>query len=290
MVPDLLGRAQGYFISAGGGLSRERRKQLEEILKQSRNRGVNLLERNEAGALLYPELVQALRRVGVPHSELRRFKYKNLVALGFRLEEPGDQRVWDTTPVPAEQMRAVIVFVVDESASMGHEDLKHVEETMWNAKAALSATYDEVELRIISFAHQGQVARRTWEEFGRNRFYGGTWYTGGLEEAERLLEEYPYEQWNRYLYVFGDGQAFGADLDSMETIFKRLYPTTQSMGFGFMLNGMDSAFADQINTVQMSKRLELDLPWFRYVTMNDYSTDGAIKALKKLFFVEPKDE
>jgi uncharacterized sporulation protein YeaH/YhbH (DUF444 family) len=111
-------------------------------------------------------------------------------------------RSWKTVKKP--QSNAVIVYMMDVSGSMGHEQKELVRlEAFW-IDAWLRRNYEGIDSRYIVHDVNAQEVDR--ETFFRIREDGGTKISSAFRACRALLEaKYPAEEWNTYLFHFSDG-------------------------------------------------------------------------------------
>lgn len=107
------------------------------------------------------------------------------------------------------EKNAVIIFIRDVSGSMTENKRELVERVFTPLDWYLTGKYDEAKFHYI--AHDS-----TAEEVDRNEFFGmksagGTKISSAYELAQNILEEYPFSEWNRYVFASGDGENFQQD-------------------------------------------------------------------------------
>jgi len=111
-------------------------------------------------------------------------------------------RSWKTIKKP--QSNAVIVYMMDVSGSMGHEQKELVRlEAFW-IDAWLRRNYEGIESRyIVHDVHAKEVDRET---FFHLREDGGTKISSAFKCCKELLDRhYAPDEWNIYLFHFSDG-------------------------------------------------------------------------------------
>jgi len=104
---------------------------------------------------------------------------------------------------------AVIVNIRDVSGSMREDKRELVERTFVPMDWYLQGKYDNAE--FIYIAHDADAWEVDREEFFGIRSGGGTKISSAYEMAEHLLEEYPWSDWNRYVFAAGDSENSGND-------------------------------------------------------------------------------
>jgi uncharacterized sporulation protein YeaH/YhbH (DUF444 family) len=128
--------------------------------------------------------------------------------------ERADKRYRSWKPVKKPQSNAAIVYMMDVSGSMGHEQKELVRlEAFW-IDAWLRRNYDGIESRyIVHDVHAKEVDRET---FFHLREDGGTKISSAFRCARDLLDKhYPVDEWNVYLFHFSDGDN-SSESDSRE--------------------------------------------------------------------------
>jgi hypothetical protein len=117
-------------------------------------------------------------------------------------------------PVKKPDSNAVIVYMMDVSGSMGHEQKELVRlEAFW-IDAWLRRNYDGIESRyIVHDVHAKEVDRET---FFHIREDGGTKISSAFKCCRDLLDNhYSPDEWNTYLFHFSDGDN-SSESDSRE--------------------------------------------------------------------------
>lgn len=117
-------------------------------------------------------------------------------------------------PVKKPHSNAVIVYMMDVSGSMGHEQKELVRlEAFW-IETWLRRNFDGIDSRyIVHDVRAGEVDRET---FFRLREDGGTKISSAFKLCKELLDRhYPTDEWNIYLFHFSDGDN-SSESDSRE--------------------------------------------------------------------------
>ncbi len=140
-------------------------------------------------------------------------------------------RAWKRVPEPV--ARAVIVYMMDVSGSMGDEQKQIVRiESFW-IDTWLQRHYPGLETRfIIHDASAREVDRHT---FFHTRESGGTMISSAYKLAAEILErDYPQDEWNVYLFHFSDGDNWSVDdtLGCVQLMRSRLLPRANLFGYG----------------------------------------------------------
>lgn len=128
--------------------------------------------------------------------------------------ERRDKQYRSWKPIKKPQSNAVIVYMMDVSGSMGHEQKELVRlEAFW-IDAWLRRNYDGIDSRyIVHDVHAKEVDRET---FFHLREDGGTKISSAFKCCKDVLDRhYDPGQWNIYLFHFSDGDN-SSESDSRE--------------------------------------------------------------------------
>ena len=159
-------------------------------------------------------------------------------------------------PVKKPQSNAVIVYMMDVSGSMGHEQKELVRlEAFW-IDAWLRRNYEGIESRyIVHDVHAQEVDRET---FFHLREDGGTKISSAFKCARDLLDRhYNPQEWNIYLFHFSDGDN-SSESDSRECckmLREVLLPLSNQFGYCQVASAYGSGnfinvLRDQLNDVE----------------------------------------
>ncbi|MBK8915904.1 MAG: DUF444 family protein [Phycisphaerales bacterium] len=162
-------------------------------------------------------------------------------------------------PVRMPHSNAVIVYMMDVSGSMGHEQKELVRlEAFW-IDAWLRRNYDGIESRYI--VHDVNAKEVDRETFFRLREDGGTKISSAFRTCRELLDRrYDPSEWNIYLFHFSDGDN-SSESDSRECcrmLRERLLPDCNQFGYcqvasaygsGNFINVLREHLADAPNMV-----------------------------------------
>jgi uncharacterized sporulation protein YeaH/YhbH (DUF444 family) len=118
--------------------------------------------------------------------------------------ERSDKQYRSWKPVKKPQSNAVIVYMMDVSGSMGHEQKELVRlEAFW-IDAWLRRNYEGIDSRYIVHDVNAQEVDR--ETFFHVREDGGTKISSAFKVCKDLLDRhYDPNEWNIYLFHFSDG-------------------------------------------------------------------------------------
>ena len=135
-------------------------------------------------------------------------------------------------PVRKPQSNAVIVYMMDVSGSMGHEQKELVRlEAFW-IDAWLRRNYEGIESRYI--VHDVNAKEVDRELFFHLREDGGTKISSAFRCCKDLLDKhYASDEWNIYLFHFSDGDN-SSEADSREccqVLKDHLLPRSNQFGY-----------------------------------------------------------
>lgn len=136
------------------------------------------------------------------------------------MPRPDDERYKRPEIQEEYEKNAVIINVRDVSGSMKEKKRELVERTFKPMDWYLQGKYDNAE--FIYIAHDSDA----WE-VERNEFFGiksggGTKISSAYELAEELLEEYPWENWNRYVFAAGDSENRSDDTEKVISMMEEM--------------------------------------------------------------------
>jgi len=125
------------------------------------------------------------------------------------------------------EKNVVVVNIRDVSGSMRKQKRELVERTFVPLDWYLTGKYEAAE--FVYIAHNAEAWEVQREEFFRLKSGGGTQISSAYDLAARLLEEeYPWAEWNRYVFAAGDGENRSGDtqenvIPAMEEIDANLH-------------------------------------------------------------------
>jgi hypothetical protein len=133
---------------------------------------------------------------------LQRIRRDGLKQVPFRRE---DERYRHPEIIEKKQKNVVVVNIRDVSGSMREKKRELVERTFTPLDWYLTGKYDHAE--FVYIAHDAEAWQVEREEFFGIRSGGGTKISSAYElAAEVLEEEYPWSEWNRYVFAAGDSE------------------------------------------------------------------------------------
>ena len=241
-----------------------------------RDHGEIVYRKTLPAALLYPLSEQLLNGEEINFDNIVEKLMEGIPSIG-----PSDYVVRNHKEVPKPHNKAVVVVVMDFSGSMQGEPHRAAANLVYNFKALLMSQYEDIEFRYVVYDTKAQEFTED-QVFGRNPQFlgGGTSNVAGYEFAEKVLDEYDYEEWNKYVLGIGDA---GAN-DGQETVevMERMYKETQYLSFVFTDNGWG---ADQDFLMSM-KDFAGRKKWAGYSELQDASQGSVLRVLKELFPAE----
>ena len=194
--------------------------------------------------------------------------------------ERGDKLYRSWKPVKMPDANAAIVYMMDVSGSMGHEQKELVRlEAFW-IDAWLRRNYEGIESRyIVHDVHAQEVDRET---FFHVREDGGTKISSAFKCCHELLEKhYNPDEWNVYLFHFSDGDN-SSESDSRECckiLSEHLLPRANQFGYcqvasaygsGAFINTLRDQLADVENMVTTRVNTKDDI----YDSIKEFFTEG----------------
>ncbi len=179
-----------------------------------------------------------------------------------------DERYRYPQVVEEKESKVVVVNIRDVSGSMGRRKRDLVERTFTPLDWYLTGKYEEAE--FVYVAHDVDAWRVEREEFFGIQSGGGTRISSAYELVHDVLEEeYPYSDWNRYVFAAGDGENSSNDSsDNVVPLMKEMdvnlhaYVETQPSGGGVSSTHsqeLEKAFGDSgdVAVVSVNSRDEV---------------------------------
>ena len=121
-----------------------------------------------------------------------------------------DKRYKHPDVIEKEERNAVIVNIRDVSGSMRDEKRELVERVFTPMDWYLQGKFEQAE--FVYIAHDSDAWEVDRESFFGIRSGGGTKISSAYELANDILEaNYPYSEWNRFVFAAGDGENSGND-------------------------------------------------------------------------------
>ncbi|NHN40993.1 YeaH/YhbH family protein [Halorubellus sp. JP-L1] len=182
---------------------------------------------------------QQIKREGIKHVPFRR----------------EDERYRHPEIVEEKEKNVVVVNIRDVSGSMREKKRELVERVFTPLDWYLTGKYDNAE--FVYIAHDAEAWAVEREEFFGIRSGGGTKISSAYELAAELLEEYPWSEWNRYVFAAGDSENSSNDTEEnviplMEQIPANLHAYVETQPTGTAINAthaeeVQSHFGDSDN-------------------------------------------
>ena len=208
-----------------------------------------------------------IRREGIDH-------------VPFRQE---DERYRYPEVIEEYEKNVVVVNIRDVSGSMREGKRELVERTFTPLDWYLTGKYDHAE--FVYIAHDADAWRVDRDDFFGIRSGGGTKISSAYELAKEVLEEeYPWSDWNRYVFAAGDSENSSNDTEErvvplMEEIPANLHAYVETQPSGNAINAthaeeIERSFADAGDVV------------VAYVS----SPDDVVDAIDRVLSTEDDDE
>ncbi|MGM0448058.1 MAG: DUF444 family protein [Methanobacteriota archaeon] len=211
------------------------------MLADEQDEPVAALDRWES----FDALDEGVEREPVTH----RIRREGLDSVPFRRE---DERFRHPEVIEERERNVVVINVRDASGSMRETKRELVERVFTPMDWYLTGKYDAAEFRYV--VHDAEAWEVDREEFFGIQSGGGTRISSAYDLVEELLEEYPYSEWNRYVFAAGDSENAGSDtkdrvIPQMETIDANLHAYVETQPGDGAANArhadeVESAFAD----------------------------------------------
>ncbi len=137
---------------------------------------------------------------------MERIRRQGIENVPFRRE---DERFRHPEVIEERERNVVVVNVRDASGSMRDTKRELVERVFTPMDWYLTGKYDDAEFRYV--VHDAEAWEVDRGEFFGIQSGGGTRISSAYELVEEILKEYPYSEWNRYVFAAGDSENSGND-------------------------------------------------------------------------------
>ncbi|QCC52091.1 YeaH/YhbH family protein [Halapricum salinum] len=176
-------------------------------------------------------------------SAAQRIRREGIDEIPFRRE---DERYRYPEIIEEKEKNVVVVNIRDVSGSMRQKKRELVERTFTPLDWYLQGKYDNAE--FVYIAHDADAWRVEREEFFGIRSGGGTRISSAYEVAKEALEEYPWSEWNRYVFAAGDSENSSNDTEDkviplMEAIPANLHAYVETQPSG---NAINATHAEEV--------------------------------------------
>ena len=182
----------------------------------------------------------------------QRIRRDGIDSVPFRRE---DERYRHPEVIEKRERNVVVVNVRDASGSMRETKRELVERVFTPMDWYLTGKYDAAEFRYV--VHDAEAWEVDREEFFGIQSGGGTRISSAYERVAEILEEYPYDEWNRYVFAAGDSENSGSDttqsvIPMMESIDANLHAYVETQPDGAAPNArhadeVENAFSETDN-------------------------------------------
>jgi hypothetical protein len=175
---------------------------------------------------------------------IQRIRRDGLRNVPFRRE---DERYRHPEVVEKKQKNVVVVNIRDVSGSMREKKRELVERTFTPLDWYLTGKYDNAE--FVYIAHDAEAWQVDRDDFFGIRSGGGTKISSAYELAKEVLEEeYPWSEWNRYVFAAGDSENSSNDttenvIPLMEEIPANLHAYVETQPGG---NAINATHAEEV--------------------------------------------
>ncbi|WP_336002741.1 YeaH/YhbH family protein [Halorientalis halophila] len=177
-------------------------------------------------------------------STAERIRREGVDQIPFRRE---DERYRYPEIVEEKEKNVVVVNIRDVSGSMREKKRELVERTFTPLDWYLTGKYDNAE--FVYIAHDAEAWEVDRDEFFGIRSGGGTRISSAYELAAAVLEEqYPWHEWNRYVFAAGDSENSSNDTEErviplMEEIPANLHAYVETQPSG---NAINATHAEEV--------------------------------------------
>jgi uncharacterized sporulation protein YeaH/YhbH (DUF444 family) len=167
----------------------------------------------------------------------QRIRREGVDQIPFRRE---DERYRYPEIIQEREKNVVVVNIRDVSGSMREHKRELVERTFTPLDWYLQGKYDNAE--FVYIAHDAEAWEVERVDFFGIRSGGGTRISSAYElTKERLDEEYPFSEWNRYVFAAGDSENSSNDTEKnviplMEEIDANLHAYVETQPSGNAIN------------------------------------------------------
>lgn len=220
-IPRTMRQSKGRRI----GLLRKVKKNKVRELEQQERVLLELLESAQANGhdthSLKDELDKIRTLLQVHRRKLRSIPFVDDTDLRYNK--------WDTVPIPTYQ--AVMINIMDVSASMGEWEKEMAKRFFMMMYLFLSKNHERVE--VVWIRHHTRASEETEEEFFRSRETGGTQVSTAYALANNIISErYPVTQWNIYGCQASDGDNWSDDTPvAIDILTKNLLPVMRYFAY-----------------------------------------------------------
>ncbi len=161
-----------------------------------------------------------------------RIRREGLDSVPFRRE---DERFRHPEVIEKHERNVVVINVRDASGSMRETKRELVERVFTPMDWYLTGKYDEAEFRYV--VHDAEAWEVDRADFFGIQSGGGTRISSAYELVAEILEEYPFAEWNRYVFAAGDSENSGNDttegvIPLMESIEANLHAYVETQPGG----------------------------------------------------------
>ncbi len=199
----------------------------------------------------FDEMMENVERT----TSIQRIRRDGLQNVPFRRE---DERYRHPEIIEKKEKNVVVVNIRDVSGSMREQKRELVERTFTPLDWYLTGKYDNAE--FVYIAHDAEAWRVEREDFFGIRSGGGTKISSAYHLAKEILdEEYPWAEWNRYVFAAGDSENSSNDttenvIPLMREIPANLHAYVETQPGGNAINAthaeeVDKALSDEGNVV-----------------------------------------
>lgn len=186
-------------------------------------------------------------------------------------------KTWDI--VEKEESRAVVLMMMDTSASMGAFEKYAARSFFFWMKRFLQSKYEALSFEFIAHHTEAKVVDE--ESFFSKGESGGTICSSAYTLALELIHtKYPPNAYNIYPFHFSDGENMTSDNKKCMELVEQLMAVSSLFGYGEV--NAQSRFS-----TLMADYKKIDHPKFRYYILKEHQ--DVYEALKTFFSTERRD-
>ncbi|SNZ04996.1 hypothetical protein SAMN06269185_0746 [Natronoarchaeum philippinense] len=202
----------------------------------------------------------------------QKIRREGIKQVPFRRE---DERYRHPEIIEEREKNVVVFNIRDVSGSMRQKKRELVERVFTPLDWYLQGKYDNAE--FVYIAHDAEAWEVERDEFFGIRSGGGTKISAAYELAADLAEEYPWSEWNRYVFAAGDSENSSNDTEQrvvplMEQIPANLHAYVETQPSG---NAINATHAEEVE----SHFGDADDVAVAYVASEDDVTDAIYEIL-----------
>lgn len=192
-----------------------------------------------------------------------------------------DKRYRAASTIESPDINTVVINIIDISGSMGDEQRHLAKAMVFWSDLLLNASYKGIENVFICHDTDAKEVER--EDFFKISSGGGTKISSAYKlSAEILQKEYPFSEWNSYVFHFSDGDNYSNEDNVLcsKVLNDNILPNTNMFAYGQIKSYAGSgAFIEHLHQ---------DFGGNDKVALSKIDSEGDIFATIKAFFGKGK--